>query len=68
MDIQIDGPDTYRDKNGNKGKYQLDAKTGKIVFTSGPLQQASGKLLAGPKIGLNMTGGSFYNTVCGLKQ
>ncbi len=68
MDIQIDGPAAYRDKKGNKGSYKLEAATGKIVFESGPLTKANAKLLPGPKIGLNMTGGSFFNTTCSLKK
>lgn len=68
MDIQIDGPTAYRDKKGNKGSYKLDPATGKIVFESGPLAKANAKLLPGPKIGLNMTGGSFFNTTCSLKK
>jgi hypothetical protein len=38
------------------------------VFSSGPLREASAKLLVGPRMGLNMNGGSFYNTTCGLKK
>ena len=68
MDIQIDGPDSYRDKKGNPGKYRLDSASGKIVFESGPLTKANAKLLAGPKIGLNMDGGNFFNTTCSLKK
>ena len=68
MDIQIDGPTAYRDKKGNKGSYKLDPATGKIVFESGPLAKANAQLLPGPKIGLNMTGGSFFNTTCSLKK
>ena len=68
MDVVIDGPDAYRDKKGNKGRYKLESATGKIVFESGPLAKANAKLLAGPKIGLNMNGGSFFNTTCSLKK
>ena len=68
MDIHIEGPDTYRDKKGNKGKYRLDTATGKIVFESGPLKPANAKLLSGPKIGLNMDGGNHFNMSCGLKK
>ncbi len=68
MDIQIDGPTTYRDKKGSKGSYKLEQATGKIVFESGPLTKANAKLLSGPKIGLNMDGGSFFNTTCSLKK
>jgi hypothetical protein len=68
MDIVIDGPTSYRDKQGTKGSYKLDEATGKIVFESGPLTTANAKLLAGPKIGLNMSGGRVFNTTCGLKK
>jgi len=68
MDIVIDGPDSYRDKSGKGGKYRHDAASGKIVFSSGPLAKANAKFLNGPRIGLNMNGGSFFNTTCGLKK
>lgn len=68
IDIHIDGPNTYRDKNGKAGRYSLDASTGKIVFESGTLKPASAKLFNGPKIGLNMTGQNVYNTTCGMKK
>ena len=68
IDIHIEGPDTYRDKNGKAGRYRLDAGTGKIVFESGTLKPASAKLFNGPKIGLNMTGQNVYNTTCGMKK
>lgn len=68
MDIQIDGPSAYRDKKGNRGTYKLEPATGKIVFESGPLTKANAKLLPGPKIGLNTTGGRFFNTTCSLKK
>jgi hypothetical protein len=67
MDIHIDGPTAYRDKNGAGGRYRLES-SGRIVFESGPLTTANAKLLAGPKIGLNMNGGSFFNMTCGLKK
>lgn len=68
MDVRIDGPTAYRDKSGNKGSYKLDPATGKITFESGPLMKANAKLLDGPKIGLNMNGGSFFNMTCSLKK
>ena len=67
IDIRIDGPDRYRDKQGAAGRYVLK-DDGRIVFESGPLAKATAKLLAGPRIGLNMDGGSFYNTSCSLKK
>jgi hypothetical protein len=68
MDIHIGGPKTYRDKHGTVGEYRLDASSGKIVFESGPFVKATAQLLAGPKIGLNMNGGTFYATTCGLRR
>ncbi|MGZ8230877.1 MAG: hypothetical protein ACXWUS_14665, partial [Burkholderiales bacterium] len=62
------GPTSYRDKQGKQGRYKLDAASGTIVFETGPLTKANAKLLAGPKIGLNMSGGSFFNTTCSLKK
>src|SRR5687767_4774657 len=41
IDIHIDGPDAYRDKKGNAGRYSLDASSGKITFRSGTLQKAN---------------------------
>ena len=54
--------------SGGMCRIKPDAGTGKIVFESGPLAKANAKLLPGPKIGLNMTGGSFFNTTCSLKK
>jgi len=68
IDIHIDGPNAYRDKNGKAGRYSLDAKSGRIVFESGTLKGASAKLFNGPKIGLNMTGQNVYNTTCGMQK
>lgn len=68
MDVKIDGPDSYQDNKGSKGKYQLDKTTQDIRFLSGPLTEAKGKLMAGPRIGLNMNGGSFYSVTCSLKK
>jgi hypothetical protein len=68
IDIHIDGPDSYRDKKGAKGRYRLEPATNRIFFESGTLKEANAKLFAGPKIGLNMNGGNVYNTTCGLKK
>lgn len=67
IDIRIDSANTYRDKSGKSGKYRLEA-SGKIVFESGSLAAANAKLMAGPRIGLNMDGGSFYNITCSPKR
>lgn len=62
IDIHIDGPGRYRDGKGNAGTWRLQ-DDGKITLT-GPLAGAGAKLLSGGRIGLNMNGGSFYNTTC----
>ena len=62
IDIRITGADRYSDKNGQSGSYRVQ-DGGRIVFT-GPLAAANAKLLTGGRIGLNMNGGSFYNTTC----
>lgn len=67
IDIRIDSADSYRDKSGKSGKYRLEG-SGKIVFESGSLAAASARLMAGPRIGLNMDGGSFYNITCSPKK
>lgn len=67
LDVRITGPDQYEDQKGNAGKYSVEP-SGKLVFSSGPLQKANGKVLSGTKIGLNMNGGSFFNTTCSLKK
>jgi hypothetical protein len=68
IDIHIDGPANYRDKNGKAGRYSVDGKTGKVVFESGPLKDVNAMLFNGPKIGLNMNGQNTYMTTCGLKK
>lgn len=65
IDIHIDSSSRYRDGKGKSGTYKIGADN-KITFT-GPLASANGKLLSGPRIGLNMNGGSFYNTTCSRK-
>ncbi len=66
MDMRILGPNTY-ESAGERGKYHVEPSR-KIVFETGPLVKATSKLLAGPAIGLNMDGGSFYATTCELKK
>ncbi|HEY1102186.1 MAG TPA: hypothetical protein VGE70_02080 [Burkholderiaceae bacterium] len=67
IDIHILSANAYRDKAGAKGTYRI-GPAGKIFFENGPLAAANAKLLAGPRIGLNMNGGSFFNTSCTLKK
>jgi hypothetical protein len=68
IDIIIDRPGSYHDNKGNRGGYRWDPPTGKIVFESGPFSKATSKLLPGPAIGMNMNGGTFFSTTCGLKK
>lgn len=62
IDIHIESNNRYRDGSGKTGTYTVGANDS-ISFT-GPLASAKGKLLPGPRIGLNMNGGNFYNTTC----
>lgn len=66
MDIVLVSPGVYENA-GKQGKYRVEPSN-KIVFESGPLTQFYGKILAGPKIGLNSNGGNFYNTSCGISK
>lgn len=68
MEVRIDGPEAYQDGKGSKGKYQLDSNTQEIRFLSGPYKEVKAKLLAGPRIGMNMTGGSYYSVTCSPKK
>lgn len=66
IDIHVTGGNRYRDKSGKPGTFAVDG-AGKITFT-GPLAAANAKLLTGPRIGLNMSGGNFYNTTCSISR
>ncbi|MDP9140484.1 MAG: hypothetical protein M3O62_06815 [Pseudomonadota bacterium] len=66
MDVEIVDDDSYRTAKG-KGDYSLE-KDGSIDFEDGPLEDATAKLMPGPRIGLNMDGGSFFNVSCSLKK
>jgi preprotein translocase subunit YajC len=66
MDIYVTGANTYSSA-GHGGTLRV-LPSRKIVFLSGPLKRDYGKLLAGPTIGLNTDGGSFYGTTCSLKK
>ncbi len=67
MDVVITGTTTYKTA-GHAGKFHVEAASRKIVFESGPLQRYTSKLLAGPTIGLNTDGGTFFGTTCNLKK
>lgn len=66
MDMYITGPNTYQSA-GRNGRFHVEASR-KIVFETGPLAGYNSKLLAGPTIGLNADGGSFYATTCELNK
>ena len=66
IDIYIDSASAYRDQKGTGGKYRIEASK-KIVFESGSMTKVNAQLLGSGKIGLNMSGGNFYNTTCNLK-
>lgn len=60
--LKITGPTTY-DADGKAGTYRLEA-SGAIVFTSGPYASFHGHTLENGRIGLNLSGGTFYNMTC----
>ena len=66
MDMYITGPNTYSSA-GTHGTFTVDASR-KIVFHGGSLAKYYAHLLAGPAIGLNTNGDSFYATTCELKK
>lgn len=66
MDMRITGPNTY-ESAGVKGRFHVEPSR-KIVFETGSLAQYHSKLLAGPSIGLNTNGDSFYATTCELNK
>ena len=60
--LRVTGASTY-ESDGKKGTFRLEP-SGKIVFESGPFSTFHAKLLSGRRIGLNLTGGTFYNMTC----
>ena len=66
MDITITGPGSYRSANEN-GTFHM-GPSNQIVYDSGALKGYTSKLLAGPSIGLNQDGGTFFGTHCDLKR
>lgn len=60
--MKITAPGSY-ESDGKRGKYRVEPSR-KIVFESGPFAEYHAKLLAGPRIGMNLNGGSFYNLTC----
>lgn len=64
--MKITAPGAY-ESDGKRGKYRVEPSR-KIVFESGPFAEYHAKLLAGPRIGMNLNGGSFYNLTCDPKR
>jgi len=60
--MRITGKSTY-ESEGKRGTYRVEA-SGKIVFESGPFATFNSKVLSGGRIGLNLSGGTFYNMTC----
>src|SRR5258708_4312956 len=66
MDLKILSANTY-EWAGQRGRFHVDALR-KIVYESGPLARYTSKLLAGPSVGLNTDGGTFFGTHCDLQK
>jgi len=66
MDMYITGPSSYSSA-GTHGTFTV-LPSRKIVFHGGSLAKYYAHLLAGPAIGLNTNGDSFYATTCELKK
>ena len=66
MDMKILSGNGY-ESAGTKGTFHVEPSR-KIVFENGPLSKYHAKLLAGPTIGLNSNGDSFYATTCELRK
>jgi hypothetical protein len=60
--MSITGPATY-ETGGKSGRYHIEPSRD-IIFESGPYSTWHAHLLAGPKIGMNLNGGTFYNLTC----
>ena len=66
MDLKILSASTY-EWAGQRGRFHVEASR-KIVYESGPLARYTSKLLAGPSVGLNTDGGTFFGTHCDLQK
>lgn len=66
MDMEILSANTY-ESAGKTGRFHVEPSR-KIVFETGPLVGYHSKLLAGPTIGLNANGDSFYATTCEYRK
>ena len=66
MDVTITGSGRYRSAN-ESGTFHMGPANA-IIYDNGPLKGYTSKLLAGPSIGLNQDGGTFFGTHCDLKR
>lgn len=67
MILRITAANTYS-VEGRTGRFRMDP-SGQIIFETGPMAgQFHAKLLPEGRIGLNLDGGSFYNTSCELNR
>lgn len=60
--MEITTPGSYV-SDGKSGKYRVEPSR-KIVFENGPFREYHAKLLAGPKIGMNLNGSNYYGFTC----
>jgi hypothetical protein len=60
--LKVTGSSSY-ESDGKRGKYRLES-SGKIVFENGPFAGFNAKLLPGRRVGMNLSGGSFFNLTC----
>ena len=61
-EMRVTSPSTY-EADGKKGTYHVEA-SGQIVFESGPFSSYHAKILDSHRIGMNFSGGTFYNLTC----
>jgi hypothetical protein len=61
-EMRVASQTTYQVDSKN-GTLRLDP-SGMIVFETGPYSAFHGKLLSGHRIGINQSGGTFYNMTC----
>ncbi len=65
-DLKILSANSY-EWAGQRGKLHVEASR-KIVYETGPLAKYTSKLLAGPSVGLNTDGGTFFGTHCDFQK
>jgi len=65
-DLKILSANSY-EWAGQRGRFHVEPSR-KIVYETGPLAKYTSKLLAGPSVGLNTDGGTFFGTHCDLQK